>query len=200
MAALPEAAVTPSGGWQAPLANLHPAELSLPFVLSVAPLMHSKIFILDVGFQVTQLVARRVRDSGVFSEVFPYDASGDFMRNVGAAGVVLSGSHSSTLEGESTRAAGGAQTRGGAPAALNNGNARMRETLWGMPSATKHEGWFASWVVPAMQSLTCFRSGCMVFKSIIQIAPGRKPPDKAKLVPATRSRDNGFHCFGLVIL
>ena len=54
--------------------------------------------------QVTQLIARRVRDSGVFSEVFPYDVSDEFVRNYGAAGVILSGSHSSTLEGDAPRA------------------------------------------------------------------------------------------------
>ena len=43
--------------------------------------MHSKILILDFGSQVTQLIARRVRDAGVFSEVFPYDIGDDFVRN-----------------------------------------------------------------------------------------------------------------------
>src|SRR5471032_1613777 len=72
--------------------------------LNKAPTMHSKILILDFGSQVTQLIARRVRDSGVFSEVFPYDVSDEFVRNYGAAGVILSGSHNSTLEGDSPRA------------------------------------------------------------------------------------------------
>ena len=66
--------------------------------------MHSKILILDFGSQVTQLIARRVRDAGVFSEVYPYDVGDDFVRNYGAAGVILSGSHSSTLEGDAPRA------------------------------------------------------------------------------------------------
>jgi GMP synthase (glutamine-hydrolysing) len=66
--------------------------------------MHSKILILDFGSQVTQLIARRVRDAGVFSEVYPFDVSDEFVRNYGAAGVILSGSHSSTLEGDSPRA------------------------------------------------------------------------------------------------
>jgi GMP synthase (glutamine-hydrolysing) len=66
--------------------------------------MHSKILIIDFGSQVTQLIARRVRDSGVFSEVFPYDVSDEFVRNYGASGVILSGSHSSTLEGDAPRA------------------------------------------------------------------------------------------------
>jgi GMP synthase (glutamine-hydrolysing) len=66
--------------------------------------MHSKILILDFGSQVTQLIARRVRDAGVFSEVFPFDVSDDFVRNYGAAGVILSGGGDSTLEGDSPRA------------------------------------------------------------------------------------------------
>ena len=66
--------------------------------------MHSKILILDFGSQVTQLIARRVRDAGVFSEVFPHDVSDEFVRNYGAAGIILSGSHSSTLEGDAPRA------------------------------------------------------------------------------------------------
>ena len=66
--------------------------------------MHSKILILDFGSQVTQLIARRVRESGVFSEVFPYDVSDEFIRGYGAAGIILSGGPSSVVEGESPRA------------------------------------------------------------------------------------------------
>ena len=72
--------------------------------LSLPQPMHSKILILDFGSQVTQLIARRVRDAGVFSEVFPHDVSDEFVRNYGAAGVILSGSHNSTLEGDAPRA------------------------------------------------------------------------------------------------
>jgi GMP synthase (glutamine-hydrolysing) len=66
--------------------------------------MHSKILILDFGSQVTQLIARRVRDSGVFSEVHPYDVSDDFIRTSGAAGIILSGGPSSVTEGDTPRA------------------------------------------------------------------------------------------------
>ncbi len=66
--------------------------------------MHSKILILDFGSQVTQLIARRVRESGVFSEVHPYDVSDEFIRNSGAAGVILSGGPSSVTEGDTPRA------------------------------------------------------------------------------------------------
>ena len=62
--------------------------------------MHSKILILDFGSQVTQLIARRVRDAGVFSEVHPYDVSDEFIRTYGASGIILSGGPSSVTEGD----------------------------------------------------------------------------------------------------
>ena len=65
---------------------------------------HAKILILDFGSQVTQLIARRVRDAGVFSEVFPYDVSDAFVRDYGAAGIILSGGPSSVVEGDTPRA------------------------------------------------------------------------------------------------
>jgi GMP synthase (glutamine-hydrolysing) len=65
--------------------------------------MHSKILILDFGSQVTQLIARRVRDAGVFSEVYPYDVSDEFIRNYGAAGIILSGGPNSVTEGDTPR-------------------------------------------------------------------------------------------------
>lgn len=66
-------------------------------------LMHSKILILDFGSQVTQLIARRVRDAGVFSEVYPYDIGDDFIRHYGAAGIILSGGPNSVIEGDTPR-------------------------------------------------------------------------------------------------
>ncbi len=66
--------------------------------------MHAKILILDFGSQVTQLIARRVREAGVFSEVHPYDVSDDFIRDFGAAGIILSGGPNSVTEGDTPRA------------------------------------------------------------------------------------------------
>ncbi len=65
---------------------------------------HSKILILDFGSQVTQLIARRVRDAGVFSEVYPYDVSDEFIRSYGASGVILSGGPNSVTDGDTPRA------------------------------------------------------------------------------------------------
>lgn len=66
--------------------------------------LHDKILILDFGSQVTQLIARRVRDSGVFSEIYPYDVSDEFIQNYGAKGVILSGGPNSVTEGDTPRA------------------------------------------------------------------------------------------------
>lgn len=52
--------------------------------------MH-KILILDFGSQVTQLIARRVREIGVFCEIKPYNTSLDFIRNYNPSGIILSG-------------------------------------------------------------------------------------------------------------
>ena len=75
-----------------------------PFFIFDAMSIHDKILILDFGSQVTQLIARRVRDSGVFSEIFPYDVSDEFIQNYGAKGVILSGGPNSVTEGDTPRA------------------------------------------------------------------------------------------------
>jgi GMP synthase (glutamine-hydrolysing) len=66
--------------------------------------MHDKILILDFGSQVTQLIARRVREAQVYCEIHPSDVSDDFVRGFGAKGIILSGSHASTYEDHQLRA------------------------------------------------------------------------------------------------
>jgi GMP synthase (glutamine-hydrolysing) len=50
-----------------------------------------RILILDFGSQYTQLIARRVRELGVYCEIHPWDISDDEVRRFGARGVILSG-------------------------------------------------------------------------------------------------------------
>jgi GMP synthase (glutamine-hydrolysing) len=66
--------------------------------------VHEKILILDFGSQVTQLIARRVREAKVYCEIHPCDVSDEFVRGYGAKGVILSGSHASTYEDQDLRA------------------------------------------------------------------------------------------------
>ena len=66
--------------------------------------MHDKILILDFGSQVTQLIARRVREAHVFCEIHPNDVSDAFIRDFAPKGIILSGSHASTYEAHELRA------------------------------------------------------------------------------------------------
>ncbi|MCA1924805.1 MAG: glutamine-hydrolyzing GMP synthase [Thiobacillus sp.] len=66
--------------------------------------MHQKILILDFGSQTTQLIARRVREAGVYCELHPNDVSEQFVREFAPAGVILSGGPNSVYEDETPRA------------------------------------------------------------------------------------------------
>lgn len=62
-------------------------------------MIHSElILILDFGSQYTQLIARRIRELGVYSELHPYNISIDKIRSLNPRGIVLSGSPYSTYE------------------------------------------------------------------------------------------------------
>ncbi|MEX2088315.1 MAG: glutamine-hydrolyzing GMP synthase, partial [Bacteroidota bacterium] len=51
-----------------------------------------RILVLDFGGQYTQLIARRVRELGVYSEIHPYNASIETIRSLNPSGIILSGS------------------------------------------------------------------------------------------------------------
>jgi GMP synthase (glutamine-hydrolysing) len=73
---------------------------------------HDKILILDFGSQVTQLIARRIREAHVYCEIHPNDVSDDFIRDFAPKGIVLSGSHASTYEEHELRAPGAVWSAG----------------------------------------------------------------------------------------
>ena len=81
--------------------------------------MHSRILILDFGSQVTQLIARRIREAGVFCEIHPSDVSDAFIEDYGRLagvdslrGIVLSGSHLSVTEAGTLKAPAAVFARG----------------------------------------------------------------------------------------
>jgi GMP synthase (glutamine-hydrolysing) len=59
---------------------------------------HDKILIVDFGSQVTQLIARRVREEGVYSEIVPYQKAEEAYAAMRPKGVILSGGPASVLE------------------------------------------------------------------------------------------------------
>ena len=59
---------------------------------------HQKILILDFGSQVTQLIARRVREQQVYCELHSFDVSEEFIRQFNPQGIILSGGPNSVYE------------------------------------------------------------------------------------------------------
>ncbi|WP_159998174.1 glutamine-hydrolyzing GMP synthase [Roseomonas sp. 18066] len=72
--------------------------------LSSQALHQDRILILDFGSQVTQLIARRVRESGVYCEVWPFTAQADRIQGFAPKGIILSGGPASTVDEGSPRA------------------------------------------------------------------------------------------------
>ena len=62
------------------------------------------VLIVDFGSQVTQLIARRVREAGVYSEIVPFQSAGEAFRRINPKAVILSGSPHSTVDIGSPRA------------------------------------------------------------------------------------------------
>ncbi|MGB0360087.1 MAG: glutamine-hydrolyzing GMP synthase [Endozoicomonas sp.] len=67
--------------------------------------IHSdRILILDFGSQYTQLIARRVRETGVYCELYPWDITDEDIKRFAPKAVILSGGPESVIEGDSPRA------------------------------------------------------------------------------------------------
>lgn len=65
--------------------------------------MTDRILIIDFGSQVTQLIARRVRESGVYSEIVPFNKAGDVFKEFAPKAVILSGGPASVTAEDTPR-------------------------------------------------------------------------------------------------
>ncbi|RMF12768.1 MAG: glutamine-hydrolyzing GMP synthase [Alphaproteobacteria bacterium] len=66
--------------------------------------MNETILIIDFGSQVTQLIARRVREAGVYSEIVPFQKAEEGLERLKPKGVILSGGPASVTDPDSPRA------------------------------------------------------------------------------------------------
>ena len=67
---------------------------------------HDTVLIVDFGSQVTQLIARRVREAGVYSEVVPFQSAEAAIAALRPKAVIFSGGPASTTDMDSPRAPG----------------------------------------------------------------------------------------------
>ncbi len=100
--------------------------------------MHDKVLILDFGSQVTQLIARRVREASVYCEIHPNDVSDDFIKAFKPKAIILSGSHASTYEDQELRAPAQVWEQGVPVLGICYGMQTMAVQLGGVVSWSDH--------------------------------------------------------------
>ncbi len=113
-----------------------------------------RILILDFGAQYTQLIARRVRELGVYCEIHPWDISDDEVRAFGPRGVILSGGPESVTDTQPPKAPESVFTLGVPVLGICYGMQTMAQQLGGRVSAsTEREFGYAEVTVSASSKL-----------------------------------------------
>ena len=97
-----------------------------------------RILILDFGAQYTQLIARRVREIGVYCEILPWDCGDDAVRQFGARGIILSGGPESVTDAAPPRAPGAVFEAGVPVLGICYGMQTMAAQLGGRVAPSAH--------------------------------------------------------------
>ena len=97
-----------------------------------------KILILDFGSQYTQLIARRVREIGVYCEIHPWDCNEDYIREFDPRGIILSGGPETVTLADTPRAPGLVFSQGVPVLGICYGMQTMAEQLGGKVEACAH--------------------------------------------------------------
>jgi len=99
---------------------------------------HEKILIVDFGSQVTQLIARRVREERVYSEIVPFQKAAEAFRTMRPRAVILSGGPASVLDGDAPRAPDEIFASGVPVLGICYGEQTMAQQLGGTVEAGHH--------------------------------------------------------------
>jgi len=99
---------------------------------------HDKILIIDFGSQVTQLIARRVREEGVYSEIVPFQKAEAAFREMRPKGVILSGGPASVLDKDAPTAPQSVLTAGIPVLGICYGEQTMAQQLGGTVEGGHH--------------------------------------------------------------
>ncbi len=101
--------------------------------------MTERVLIIDFGSQVTQLIARRVRESGVYSEIHPFQKVDDaFLREFAPKAIILSGGPASVTEADTPRAPGAVFEMGVPVLGICYGEQTMCEQMGGRVTLSDH--------------------------------------------------------------
>jgi len=100
--------------------------------------MHDKILIIDFGSQVTQLIARRVREEGVYSEIVPFNKAEAAFAAMRPKGVILSGGPASVHEKDAPLAPPKIYTAGVPVLGICYGEQAMAQQLGGVVEGGHH--------------------------------------------------------------
>ena len=116
-----------------------------------------RVLILDFGSQVTQLIARRLRESGVYCEIWPYNTDPSRIRDFAPRAIILSGGPASVPDGAlATRAAGGFRRGNSGPRHLLRPDDALREQLGGAVEASDHRE-FGRAMIDVLEPCALFR-------------------------------------------
>src|ERR1700720_4202045 len=99
---------------------------------------HDKILIVDLGSQVTQLIARRVREEGVYCEIVPFQKAEEAFRAMRPKGVILSGGPASVLDKDAPLAPKAIYEAGLPVLGICYGEQAMAQQLGGLVEAGHH--------------------------------------------------------------
>ena len=97
----------------------------------VAPTLTDAVLIIDFGSQVTQLIARRVREAGVYSEIHPFQNAAEAFAKLKPKAVIMSGGPASVTEDGSPRAPDAVFSSGVPVLGICYGQQAMAEQLGG---------------------------------------------------------------------
>jgi GMP synthase (glutamine-hydrolysing) len=100
--------------------------------------LHDRILILDFGSQVTQLIARRLREAGVYCEIFPFSAPAERIAAFAPRGIILSGGPASVTEDGSPRAPASVFAMGVPVLGICYGQQAMVTQLGGQVAGSEH--------------------------------------------------------------
>jgi GMP synthase (glutamine-hydrolysing) len=172
-----------------------------------AIIAEDRVLILDFGSQVTQLIARRVRESGVYCEIWPYSAPAERIRTFAPRAIILSGGPASVPEGNSPRAPQEVFEAGVPVLGICYGQMAMCEQLGGEVEQSEHRE-FGRAFVDVREPCALFRGvwapGAreQVWMShgdrVIRLPPGFRVVATSEGAPFAAFADDNRHFYGLM--